>query len=299
MRPTFLYLTLAFVSFGLVANAFAQSIIPAGTLIRCTLDEPNFSSATASVEDPVVCSLKSVQEFGRTLWPRGSYLEGHLAAEKEPGHFAGKGYLKLEFDRIGLPNTDIPVPLKVVAAAGYKADRQGDIVGKGHAKRDVAEWMLPPLWPWKVLTLPARGPRPTLKGEQQLTLRLMDDVILPKMADARPTMDSGWHHFGEPKEENYRQSQPQGSVLSRASLTQISFPVVEPTRSTLIALKSGNVLEVYSYRTEVDQLLYSLGDGTRASSNVADVDWTRTSQLNSERANAGLRSARLSNSSIP
>jgi hypothetical protein len=187
MRQTFLYLVLAFISFGLAGAVDAQSVVPAGTLLQCTLDEPNFSSATASVEDPVVCNLKSVQEFGHILLPRGSYLEGHLAAERDPGHFWGKGYLRLEFDRIGLPSSDIPVPLKVVAATGYKADRQGDIVGKGHAKRDAAEWMLPPLWPWKLITLPARGPHPTLKGEELLTLRLMDDVVVPQMADVRPT----------------------------------------------------------------------------------------------------------------
>jgi hypothetical protein len=296
MRHIFLYLISAFISFGLAQTAVAQSIIPAGTLIQCTLDEPNFSSATASVEDPVVCSLRSVQEFGHSLLPRGSYLEGHLAAEKEPGHFAGKGYLRLEFDRIGLPNTDIPVPLKVVAAAGYKADRQGDIVGKGHAKRDVAEWMLPPLWPWKVITLPARGPRPTLKGEEHLTLRLMDDVIVPRMADARsPAQDSGWHYFGEPKEQSYRQSQPQNSSLLRTSFTPnqtTPLSVVQARRSTLIALKSGDVLEVLGYRTEESQLLYFLSDGTRGASDVADVDWTRTSQLNSERATAAVLESR-------
>jgi hypothetical protein len=300
MRQTFLYITLAFMSFGLARTAKAQTIIPAGTLIQCSLNEPNFSSATASVEDPVVCALKSVQEFGHTLLPRGSYLEGRLAAEKEPGHFAGKGYLRLEFDRIGLPGTDIPVPLKVVAAAGYKADRQGDIVGKGHAKRDVAEWMLPPLWPWKVIALPARGPRPTLKGEERLTLRLMDDVIVPKMADAQPTVDSGWHHFGEPREREqvYQQSQSHNFSLSQTSFTRPtqtipdSSAAVQPRRSTLIALKSGDVLEVYRYRIEESRLSYFLRDGTGASSDAANIDWTRTSQLNSERATTGNWSGR-------
>ena len=46
--------------------------------------------------------------------------------------------------------------------------------------RDIVEWMIPPLWPWKVIMLPARGPRPTLKGETVLSLRLMDDVEIPQ-----------------------------------------------------------------------------------------------------------------------
>jgi len=155
--------------------------VPAGTLLKCTLDEPNFSSATAEVGDPVICHLSSLREFGQNVFPRGSYLGGHLEADKEPGHFVGKGYLKLEFDRIGFATTDVPVPSKVIAAKGYKVDRHGDVVGRGHATRDVVEWLIPPLWPWKILTLPARGPRPTLKGEEQITVRLMDDIQIPRL----------------------------------------------------------------------------------------------------------------------
>jgi hypothetical protein len=168
-------------------------VLPAGTLLKCTLNEPNFSSKTADVGDPVVCHLHGVVEFGQQAFPRGSYLVGHLEAEKEPGHFVGKGYLKLQFDRIGLPTGDLPLEAKVIASNGYKVDKEGKIDGKGHAKRDVVEWMFPPLWPWKVIMLPARGPRPTLKGESALTLRLMDDVEIPQLAQ---TFGPGWHFFG-------------------------------------------------------------------------------------------------------
>jgi hypothetical protein len=159
----------------------AQDIlVPAGTLLKCTMNEPNFSSATVQVGDPVLCHLSTVQEFGRNAFPRGAYMSGHLEAAKDPGHFWGKGYLDVVFDRIGTPNSDVAVNTKVVAAKGYKVDKEGDIKGKGHAKRDVIEWMIPPLWPWKLLMLPARGPRPTLKGEQTLTMRLMEDVTIPR-----------------------------------------------------------------------------------------------------------------------
>jgi len=159
-------------------------LVPAGTLLQCTMSEPNFSSATASVGDPVLCHLKSFQEFGHTVFPRGSMLAGHLEAEKDPGYFVGKGYLKITFDRVIVPTGDVPLPAKVIAAKGYKVDKQGDIKGKGHATRDVVEWMIPPLWPWKVLTLPARGPRPALKGEEPLQLRLMDDIVVPRNLSA-------------------------------------------------------------------------------------------------------------------
>src|SRR5437879_6649238 len=168
---------------GVQRSASAQDVqVPAGTLLRCTLNEPDFSSKSAQVGDPVLCQVSVVQEFVRAAFPRVAYLAGHLEAAKEPGHFWGKGYLKLVFDRIGLPNTHVPIDARVIAAREFHVDREGDILGKGHAKRDAIEWMFPPLWPWKVLTLPARGPRPTLKGEEVLTLRLMEDVIVPRLA---------------------------------------------------------------------------------------------------------------------
>src|SRR5207237_2588384 len=120
--------------------------------------------------------------------------------------FFVKGNMKLQFDRIGLPSGDLPLDAKVIATRGYKVNREGEIRGKGHAKRDIVEWMLPPLWPWKVLMLPARGPRPALKGESVMTLRLMDDVQIPQVAQS---LGPGWHFFNEAKTESFRDSQLQ------------------------------------------------------------------------------------------
>src|SRR5260370_39844950 len=36
-------------------------ILPAGTLLRCALNEPNFSSKTADVGTPVVCPLRGFE----------------------------------------------------------------------------------------------------------------------------------------------------------------------------------------------------------------------------------------------
>jgi hypothetical protein len=185
-------------------------VVPAGTLMTCTLDEPKFSSATVSVGDPFLCHPRAMQAFGQIVFPRGTYIVGHLEDDREPGHFVGKGYLKLAFDRIGLPDGDIPLTAKMIAVGGFNVDKQGKIIGRGHATRDTVEWMLPPLWPWKVLTLPARGPRPVLKGETHVTLRVMDDLIIPRPVresnlapglqpglPMRPPTGSGWRRFGE------------------------------------------------------------------------------------------------------
>jgi hypothetical protein len=200
-------------------------------------------------------------EFGQPVFPRGSYLVGHLESAKDPGHFFGKGNLVLRFDRIGLPGGDVPVDTKISSVRGYKVDKQGKICGKGHAKRDTVEWMLPPLWPWKVVTLPARGPRPKLKGESTLSLRVMDDLQIPQVTptdiragvqvrpqsfrvsapgdllDPRPlrcgeTYGPGWHFFGRPKCES--QCNPSATADGSASCDtpSASQDVVEPARAS-------------------------------------------------------------------
>jgi len=83
------------------------------------MSEPSFSSATAEVGDPVLCHLAAVQVFGHNIFPRGAYMGGHLEAEKDPGRFFGKGYLKIVFDRIAVPNSEFPLDAKIVAARGY------------------------------------------------------------------------------------------------------------------------------------------------------------------------------------
>jgi len=208
-------LVVSLLTFSLCAGAH-ETVLPAGTLLQCTLNEPNFSSATAAVGDPVLCHLRTLTEFGHQAFPRGSYLVGHLEAEQDPGHFWGKGYMKIVFDRIGLPEGDMPLDAKVIATRGYKVDKYGDIDGKGHAKRDVVEWLIPPLWPWKIITLPMRGPRPTLKGESVLSLRLMDDVELPHVAQ---TFGPDWHFFGNrpPSDPHYENNAYYGSMNNGSS----------------------------------------------------------------------------------
>src|SRR5229473_2251118 len=113
MKCSFVLATLALSVLGLTAGASAREVVlPAGTLLQCTLNEPNFSSSTVDVGDPVLCHLRGVTEFGQQAFPRGSYLVGHLESAKDPGHFFGKGNMKLQFDRIGVPSGDLPLEAK-------------------------------------------------------------------------------------------------------------------------------------------------------------------------------------------
>src|SRR5580704_7517115 len=299
MKSTLWCVTLALSLSALTINAAAREVVlPAGTLLQCTLNEPNFSSATAAVGDPVLCHLRTMQEFGRPLFPRGSMLGGHLEAEKEPGHFVGKGYLKITFDRIILPSGDLPVPAKVIMARGYKVDKEGDIDGKGHAKRDVVEWMFPPLWPWKVISLPFRGPRPTLKGEEPLQLRLMDDIVLsqslihpdrPPYASSRPASYSAvpqtnGMHLAVQKPATVASTTSNAAVAANDNIrsAQIIAPPAERQKNervTVLVLKSNETYEVSKYQRDGDLLMFQDTQGRKGGVDINEVDWRRTTGM--------------------
>jgi hypothetical protein len=317
--------SLWFAMFAVCLSAFTLSasardvVLPAGTLLQCTLNEPNFSSATADVGDPVLCHLRAQTEFGQQAFPRGTYLVGHLESAKDPGHFFGKGYLKLQFDRIGLPSGDLPLEAKVIATRGYKVDKEGKIDGKGHVKRDIIEWMLPPLWPWKVIMLPARGPRPTLKGETALSLRLMDDVQIPQVA--AQTISPGWHFFGHVRTESFdvqasvarpqltvREVTPIGDATSQVPQASYATYISRDAKPASLAnlagssmagsniatlpgmpvfvLTSGTILSVSGYGYQDNRITYTLIGGGTGVISSDEVDWNSTTQLNAQR---GLR----------
>jgi len=311
MKFRLVFATLGLTVLALTAAAGAREVVlPAGTLLQCTLNEPNFSSATVEVGDPVLCHLRGVTSFGQQAFPRGSYLVGHLESAKDPGHFFGKGYLKLQFDRIGLPTGDLPLESKVISTRGYKVDKQGKIDGKGHAKRDIVEWMLPPLWPWKVIMLPARGPRPKLKGETVLSLRLMDDVQIPQTASV---LGRGWHYFSRPQNESYlgagNSDRPvlaiRGSV--ETARTQVSASVEVPKAAyasyvvrdvsatslpasggtspgnPVFVMKTGTMLAVGNYQYQDGRITYTLAAGGGGVVNAEDIDWATTTRVNDQR----------------
>jgi hypothetical protein len=304
MRRFSLFVSVVFCLPALATAQTKETIIPAGSLLQCTLNEPNFSSVSADVGDPVICDARDVQQFGHAMFPRGAYLVGRLVDSKDPGHFWGKGWLKLEFDRISLPDTTLPIPAKIVAVRGYRVNREGKIIGHGHPRRDAIEWLIPPLWPWKVVSLPARGPRPTLKEETQVTLRLMDDVEVPVAASASRPLAARPTPWRPPVESSARpvngsfpirylptnipamQSEASGTTLKRSSAVPATEPVLvterPPAQLTLIALKGEAIYAVTDYWVEGSRLLHVLRSGAEGAFDLSEVDWDRTAQLNAK-----------------
>ncbi len=165
-------------------RAFAtDQLIPGGSTFTCRVSEGRISSKTMAIGDPVLCTLNPVEFYGRSVLPYGSYIEGRFVDYKDPGHFVGKGWMELRFDRMFLGNRVIPIDAKVVAVPKYKVDPQGRILGQGHAVKDTVTWLIPVLWPIDLINLPRRGPSPVLKPETLLTLEMMDDVGIPNRED--------------------------------------------------------------------------------------------------------------------
>ncbi len=278
--------------------AAANEIVPAGTLLRCTVDEPNFSSKTAAVGDPVLCHLGSLSSFGHSVFPRGAMLSGHLQDYKNPGHFVGKGWIQIEFDRVILPGADVlPLEAKIIAAPHLKVDKQGDIHGRGHPTRDAIEWMIPVLWPIKIITLPARGPYPALKGESPITLRLEEDieVPLPAMRSSVPmppwATPSGYRVYGY--NGGLSNSPAAGSSPSLtmqpaayAQQTASSAPRLTPSASsklTVIALNGGGAFLAQQYWIQSGKMHCVSANGEEKLLPLEEVDLSETVHLNQER----------------
>ena len=290
MSRKYLLLALSVFLSSIVVQAATRDMIPAGTLLHCTMDEPNFSPKTAQVGDPVLCNLGPLGAFGHSVFPRGAELSGHLQDYRAPGHFWGKGWMSIEFDRMILPGANVlPLSAKVINAPHNKVDAKGDIKGKGHPTRDAVLWTVPVFWPSKILTLPARGPYPTLKGETRLTLRLMEDVEVPfavasnnvPKPDYRPSAYRGNASMYQPASSTV---QREDSPVRRITYSEArSMPAQHRGLVTVIALQAGTALIASRYWVEGEDLHCMSQDGSEQSVPLTLVDLAQTVKVNQER----------------
>jgi hypothetical protein len=288
-----LALLLLCVSANLAARAAtSDEIIPAGTLLQCTLDEPNFSSKTAQVGDPVLCYLGHVAAFGHSIFPRGAELGGHLQDYQNPGHFVGKGWIEIDFDRIILPGAQVlPLSAKVISAPHMKVDAEGKVHGRGHPKRDAALWAIPVLWPIKIFTLPARGPFPAFKGEARLTLRLLEDMEVPVSVARSSVPMPPWAAPSRYDASSYRLYSPASTAPREQALTLQPARFVQPAAgvqpteqpSTLIVLKGGAAYLAHDYWVEGGQVHCVSQSGEQKLFALETMDLYETVRLNRER----------------
>lgn len=222
----------------------AEQMIPSGSVVQCIVSEPNLSSKTMKIGDPVLCRVSHVELYGRSVFPYESYMVGHFEEFKDPGHFVGKGWMELKFDRLVVGNdTVIPISTRVIATSGKNAvDANGRILGTGHAVRDTVEWLIPVLWPIDVINLPRRGPRPVLKAETRLTVKIMDDFGIPTKNEVQhqPELISRYNYADSaperqapaPVERAYAQPAQQASASVERSYAQLAQQQAPPMLQT-------------------------------------------------------------------
>jgi hypothetical protein len=293
-----LLLTLVLCAAGTFMHAATREIIPAGTLLQCTVSEPNFSSKTAMIGDPVLCHLGALGAFGHSVFPRGAELGGHLEDAKAPGHFVGKGWMQIEFDRMILPGAEVlPLSAKIVSSPHLKADSEGRLHGKGHPTRDTLGWMVPVLWPIKLITLPMRGPYPSLKGETRLSLRLMEDVDIPfsvasKNVPMPPWASPSSYHSssdgvfrpastsfqGQPGVQPAYYTQPQTDAQP-----PVSAQAPAAQSMTVIALTGGTAFLAREYWVQDGQLHCVGADGGQKTFPLEAMDLYNTVSVNRQR----------------
>ena len=220
-----------------LASHASDQLFPAGSIISCSVAEGKISSKTTAIGDPVLCTLNPVEKYGRSVFPYGSYLEGRFEAYKDPGHFVGKGWMELRFDKLIMGNRVVPISAKVIQTPNYKVDRDGRILGNGHAVRDTVEWLIPVLWPIDLINLPRRGPRPVLKAETPLTLEIMDDIGISDRDDRgdgpRPQQAALIERMPPPQQapapviyQNFQQAAPQAPPPQQQQVVYQQVPPV-------------------------------------------------------------------------
>jgi hypothetical protein len=261
--------------------AFAgEQLIPGGSLVQCTVSEPKLSSKTVAVGDPVLCQVGHIELYGRSVFPTGSYLEGRFEDYKDPGHLVGKGWMELKFDRMILPPDEvIPVSAKVVYVPHYPVDRDGRIHGKGHPVRDTVEWMIPVLWPIDLINLPRRGPRPVLKEETRLTLKIMDDLVVP---NTTPTPRDSYG-FSQRAPISYSAPAPEPAPVSPPPQPVTYAAAPPPPAPTPIVLVLRGGYNIYAARYWYDagnRVQYIAPDGIRYYIAMQQLDFDATVEAN-------------------
>jgi hypothetical protein len=155
------------------------------------------------------------------------------------------------------------------------------------------------------LTLPARGPRPTLKGEEPLHLRLMDDIVVPQTVArfqagsnrppyASTTRPSAYQGQTPTAVHQVTEQKPTSAMaVTLAATTDVAKPAAAETqtaaangptqsRVTFLVLKSNQIYEVSKYQVEGGTLKYRELNGTEGSVVMEQIDWRKTTELTAE-----------------
>ena len=161
----------------LAAAAPCQASLPAGTIIRMFPDERLVAGRAFG---PVVFTVTpDVRLFPNrpAVIPRGSKLLGNLMESKQAGRLVGRAQTQIVLTSIFTADScEYPIDAKILEAGRYTATRDGVVVGRGHARRDLFEVLFPPTTIYQLIRIPSRGPSLVLDAETPITIKLMEPL---------------------------------------------------------------------------------------------------------------------------
>jgi len=101
-----------------------------------------------------------------------------MEASGKAGRLWGRAKAQIVFNSILTPdNCEYPIDATLIGAKKYQI-HEGVIIGRGHPRRDALALLFPPTTPYQLIRLPARGPKLTIREEEQLVIKLMTSVYL-------------------------------------------------------------------------------------------------------------------------
>ncbi|PYS10887.1 MAG: hypothetical protein DMG17_23700 [Acidobacteria bacterium] len=161
----------------LAAAAPCQASLPAGTIIRMFPDERLVAGRAFG---PVVFTVTpDVRLFPNrpAVIPRGSKVLGNVMESKQAGRLVGRAQTQIVLTSILTADScEYPVDAKILEAGRYTATRDGVVVGRGHARRDLFEVLFPPTTIYQLIRIPSRGPSLVLDAETPITIKLMEPL---------------------------------------------------------------------------------------------------------------------------
>ena len=216
---------------------------------------------------------------------------GHFEDYRDPGHLVGKGWMELKFDRLVLqPDTVVSFSAKVVDVPKYGVDKQGRIHGNGHPVRDTVEWLIPVLWPIDLINLPRRGPRPVLKAETRLTLKIMDDIEVPtrEMAgQGAPALEQRVPMSYAAPAPIVVEPTPAPAPVVYEYAPQPPAPVMvrrpAPRPATLLVMRNGYGMYATNYWVQGNSLRYTATNGAPVVMPMGQLDVRATMYANQQR----------------
>ena len=161
----------------LAAAVPCQASLPAGTIIRMFPDERLVAGeALGPVTFTVTPDVRLFPNRPAVI-PRGSKVLGNVMESKQAGRLVGRAQTEIVLTSILTADScEYPVNAKILEAGRYTANRDGVVVGRGHAHRDLFELLFPPTTIYQLIRIPSRGPSLVLDAETPITIKLMEPL---------------------------------------------------------------------------------------------------------------------------